>query len=388
MKNSLIYMLSGLIVLSGILVSCQENTEIFDNKAFISDTNKVNTLFLKKSIDTEERILHAEIAKPAGNDIRLTYKGDVTLVDQYNTAYYDQALALPVECFDIPEPVAVIGAGSVKSTEVKVVFKNLNSLDAEKVYVLPITIADADIELLQSARTIYYIFKSSALINVVADINENNVYVDWVNPEVVDNMSELTAEMLVRPNKFDKKISTLMGIEGKFLIRTGDSEPASQIQIATSNGNITDPSWRISTNEWTHIAITYKASDGEVKVYFNGVQKGATQFIYAGTVNWGVKHSDESDGKPRCFWIGYSYDNYRCLDAEISECRIWNRVLAPEELMEKDHFYAVDPLSEGLVAYWRFDDGEGTAIKDHTPNGNHATSSAMLKWKAVELPVK
>lgn len=388
MRNRFIYILSGIFILSGAFVSCQEDMETFDNKAFVFDTNKVNTLLLKSNVDAEEKILHAAIAKPVGNEIRLTYRGDASLVDQYNAAYYDQALALPAECYEIPDPIAVIGAGSVKSTEVKVLFKNLKSLDFEKVYVLPVTIADATIDILQSARTTYFVFKGSALINVVADINENNVYVDWVNPDVVNNLGELTAEILIKPNTFDHAISTIMGIEGKFLIRTGDSEPKDQIQIATSGGNVTDASWKINTKEWTHLAITYNASNGEIKVYFNGVQKGETYHKTIGYIHWGEEHSDESNGKPRCFWIGYSYDSGRYLDGEISECRIWNRVLTTEEIGAKDHFYTVNPLSDGLVAYWKFDDGVGNSIKDHTLNGNHATSSATLKWNAVELPVK
>lgn len=381
-------MLPGLFVMSGIFASCQDDMETFNNKVFVSDTNKVNTLLLKSSINIEERTLHASIAKPMDNDIQFTYKGDVTLVAEYNAGYYDQALALPAECYEIPDPNAVISAGSIKSTGVKVIFKNLKSLDFEKVYVLPITIVDANINILQSARTTYYVFKGAALINVVANINENNVYVDWVKPEVVQNLGELTAEILVNPNKLDNKISTIMGIEGQFLIRTGDSESPNQIQIATSNGNVTDTSWKINTKEWTHIAITYNASNGEIKVYFNGIQKGATQQIFAGNVNWGVMHSDESDGKPRCFWIGYSYDSKRWLDADIAEVRIWNRVLAAEELLTKDHFYRVEPSSNGLVAYWKFDEGEGNSIKDYTSNGNDATSSTALKWNNVELPAK
>lgn len=56
------------------------------------------------------------------------------------------------------------------------------------------------------------------------------------------------------------------------------------------------------------------------------------------------------NGKPRCFWIGYSYNNERWLDADIAEVRIWNRVLSEEEINAKDHAYEVDPNSEGLVA--------------------------------------
>ena len=61
------------------------------------------------------------------------------------------------------------------------------------------------------------------------------------------------------------------------------------------------------------------------------------------------------------------------------------KVLTPEQINEKDHFYAVDPSSEGLIAYWKFDEGVGGAIKDYTQNGNDGTALTDLEWVEVEL---
>ncbi|MGG6547387.1 UNVERIFIED_CONTAM: hypothetical protein NY100_18490, partial [Prevotella sp. 15_C9] len=90
-------------------------------------------------------------------------------------------------------------------------------------YVLPVTVVDASINVLGSSNTSYYVFKGAALINKVANINKNNVYVDWVNPNVVQNMKTMTAEALIHPYSFDNQLNTLMGIEGQFLFRFGDS---------------------------------------------------------------------------------------------------------------------------------------------------------------------
>ena len=53
--------------------------------------------------------------------------------------------------------------------------------------------------------------------------------------------------------------------------------------------------------------------------------------------------------------------------------------------MRKTNFYAVDPSSEGLIAYWKFDEGVGGAIKDYTQNGNDGTALTDLEWVEVEL---
>ena len=73
----------------------------------------------------------------------------------------------------------------------------------------------------------------------------------------------------------------------------------------------------------------------------------------------GTKHSDESGGQARCFWIGYSYNEQRFFNGSVAEVRIWNRALTAEEIQAVNHFYTADPASEGLIAYWKFDEGEG-----------------------------
>ena len=82
-------------------------------------------------------------------------------------------------------------------------FKNLLSLDSEQVYVLPVTIAQAGIDVLQSARTMYYVLKGAALINVVGNITKNSIHVDWKRPEVANNLRQMTAEALIRVSKFE-----------------------------------------------------------------------------------------------------------------------------------------------------------------------------------------
>ena len=255
-------------------------------------------------------------------------------------------------------------------------------------YILPVSIDNANIGILASAQTFYYVFKGASLINKVANIKENNIYVEWKNPEVVNNLTMMTAEALIRPHSFDHNISTLMGIEGKFLFRFGDDGvPANHLQIAgTSSATNIHINRDVPLEEWLHIVITYDAEAKNLKAYYNG-ELVTNSPMNIGAINWGIPHSDESNGKPRCFWIGYSYNNERWLDADIAEVRIWNRVLSEEEINAKDHAYEVDPNSEGLVAYWKLNDGLDE-IKDYSVNGNNATPSSTLTWVDVALPAK
>lgn len=358
------------------LCSCESSNEYFDNKAFIS-SDAVSTILLDGKTEDAKTIV-AQVAKPVDKEVKLSFAPDASKLNTYNLAYYDNAVILPEQFYSLSATSAVINAGSIKSTDITVSFSSLDELDRETTYVLPISASTSDIEMLESKTTSYYVIRGAALVNVVANIDEN--YLSLVNPgsaSGLGGMSEVTVECLARFTEFGKLISTVMGIEGNFLIRIGDAGvPDNQIQLATSNGNVTDTAWQLETGKWTHIAVTFNSATGAVDVYFNGVHKGNTQYSsYRNNVNW-------NSGS---FYVGKSYDNNRWFDGEISEARVWNRVLSVEEINAKNHFYKVDAASEGLVAYWKFNEGSGNVITDVT-NGYNLVANSAITWKPVSLP--
>lgn len=358
------------------LCSCESSNEYFDNKAFIS-SDAVSTILLDGKTEDAKTIV-AQVAKPVDKEVKLSFAPDASKLNTYNLAYYDNAVILPEQFYSLSATSAVINAGSIKSTDITVSFSSLDELDRETTYVLPISASTSDIEMLESKTTSYYVIRGAALVNVVANIDEN--YLSLVNPgsaSGLGGMSEVTVECLARFTEFGKLISTVMGIEGNFLIRIGDAGvPDNQIQLATSNGNVTDTAWQLETGKWTHIAVTFNSANGAVDVYFNGVHKGNTQYSnYRSNVNW-----NSSD-----FYVGKSWDNNRWFDGEISEARVWNRVLSVEEINAKNHFYKVDAASEGLVAYWKFNEGSGNVITDVT-NGYNLVANSAITWKPVSLP--
>lgn len=387
MKQKILYIISIALLATGF-TGCSDSEESFDNKIYINSTSKVNTILMKGN-DTDAAGFYVSMPKTETGNVTFNVAADPSLVSKYNEAYYDNAIILPTANYKIENEQVVINSGSVRSSDIAISFIGLTDLDRQQKYVLPVTITNANIGVLESARTMYYLIKGAALINVVADIEENNVYVDWKDASDFTEMYQFTAEALIRARNFDKMLSTIMGIEGKFLIRVGDAGiPYNQLQIATSGGNYSNSDLAIPMNEWVHIAMTFDAKARQLQVFINGKNLLTETISDIGPVNWGVPHSDESNGQPRCFWIGYSYDNNRYLAGEISEVRVWNKVLTASEINETNHFYYVDPASEGLIAYWKFNEGGGTSIKDYSPKGNDATASNPLTWNSVELPVE
>lgn len=404
--------------MSGIaaLTACQTGEEhTFENKVFISEDSFARQLRVQRDDGVTQMTydLTVGMASPKSNDVEVRFRTAPELLTAYRNAYYDtEAQLLPEANYDFGALSAVIRSGSVTSDPLTLSFNDLDKLDYETDYVIPVTISEASgVGILESARTLYLVVSEASLINVVADINDNLAWVDWTNRTPLQDMEQFTMEVLINANSFtNEEISTVMGIEDNFLIRTGDKlHPKNQLNIAygkdvggeqNARGSLFVEKPLLKTGQWYHIAVTFDS--GYIKVYVDGelvAQKEAS--VEGGQVLESVDFTtgesidgrpDEDDGRPRAFWFGYSYSTdkptARDFDGMIAEARIWNRVLTPDDINAENHFYKVSPDSEGLVAYWKFCDAKGSVIADYSDFGNDLQTDHTPTWVEVELPEK
>lgn len=371
----------------------------FDNRVSIEQNSEVSTLYVKQTTVSDERSFFATTPVPVERDVRLLFAADESRVGDYNRRYGQSALMLPADYYEIEGAEALIPAGTNRSATVTVRFHDLDRLDTESLHVLPVSMASSDgLDQLASARTVYYVLQGAAIINVVGTLADGNfIAFDEVldgessSCKVLDNLETFTLEALIRCRStvLNAGIKTVMGIEGHCLIRISDNGLAPnqlQVVLPTPYGttNFSEASTcMIPAETWTHVALTCDTSAGSMTLYINGevaIHEEGYQFK---AVNLGtpfVNPNKESYG----FNIGYSYTAGRELDGDIAECRVWNVVRSQEEIAA--NVYEVNPESEGLVAYWKFDEGTGETIRDHTGNGNNGKANASLKWTSVSLP--
>ena len=375
------YMFASLSFCSLVLGSCQNN-EIddehhYDNKVFVTSQQVRDDLLIKETISEATRSISYRLADPLDREVNISFDAAPQLTAAYNLAFNDNAQVLAADYYEIPVKSVTIKAGDISSDDVVVNFKNTNKLDKSRRYVLPVTITDADIEVLDSKRTAYFIFKGAALINVVANIEKIYFPISWKTD--MSNVNAITVEALLRSDDWeagrDNALSSIFGIEGRFLLRIGDADrPRDQLQCVAPGGNFPAPNAvaGLPTKEWVHIAVVYDAGTHERIYYKDGVKVYSDEnATYALNLTSGC-------------YIGKSYDNTRWLPGDISEVRIWNIQRTGEEIAKNP--YEVDPHASGLVAYWKFNEGTGSAIKDHTGNGNDITASGTPTWVNVELP--
>lgn len=384
----------GAMILSAVFAfaSCQTEKEAleehhFTNKLYINTQTVSEELLVKAGSGDMVRTLNIATALQVEEDLTGVLVAEPALVEQFRNEYVmPEAVALPLSCCSIDNPEMTIMKGSNASAPATITFTNLSGLNRNLVYVMPIALKNVtDINVIASKTVVYYVFKGAALINVVCNFTNNRAGVkEWKTPEKFNNMTQFTAECLVRQNVAGRLISTIMGTEGGYLLRIGDAGvPDTQLQIACSS-NQTNSDMNLTLGQWTHIACVFDS--GYTTVYFDGKKVLDRANSGRSSVTWGAYGDDKGEVNGRYFWLSYSYASDRYFDGEMAEVRIWNRCLSEEEINSEAHFYTVDPASEGLAAYWKLDDGAGTVLKDSSPNGNDLTLDAPTTWPKVSLP--
>ena len=200
-------------------------------------------------------------------------------------------------------------------------------------------------------------------------------------------------------------IGTLFGTERRFLIRHGDNQENYQewelvyvLNATESNGEYIESKVKSSkdlpADEWVHIAAVLDGAAKTVTLYQDGEVVGsATMDDDIRPIDLTEEYTRQAEGLQK-FYLGRSYTNNRDFCGLMSEVRVWNKALSADEINAPNHFYKVDPASEGLVAYWKLDDGTGYIAKDYTTNGNNLTGEVYsgyswsngMEWREVQLP--
>ena len=136
----------------------------------------------------------------------------------------------------------------------------------------------------------------------------------------------------------------------------------------------------IMITEDHHLAVIVEkmsSSSSKVTVYRNG------KLLWEHTLSDIIGNSA---GKP---WVlGQEWDGTALSDffeGVIDEVRIWNKARPPEEIRETMN-HRLTGLEDGLIGYWRFNEGLGTTVADTTANSNDGTVHGA-SWIISEAPL-
>ena len=290
---------------------------------------------------------------------------DTALVRAYNakhgTAYYP----VPASDVALENSEVTINQGEALSTAAQVKVLSTDDFIEGATYVIPVTIRQVDGdggEVIESSRTIF--LQISRIISFYSLENNQNASSNYIFPDdKMVNLTNYTIEFKVYSYKFGKvgDIKRVLSIEGKNeeeanMFRFGENGSAGGdiLQWVLPGGRCFS-STHFKTNRWYLISCTY---DGTTfKMYVDGVED--------------AQASGSGKATPfQRFELGMSWGGYRTsqfFQGRLCEVRVWNRALTASEIATG--FAGVNAHSDGLVAYWKMNEGEGHIFHDATGHG-------------------
>lgn len=384
------YTFLSLFALLLCITSCKESPE-FGDAVYMTGTLTSSSVKFLVDGNSSMGLTVTSTAK-ATSDVKIGLKPAPELLGAFNASTARNCQLPPEGSYEIEGSEVTIEKGKSQSTQIKV-SANSDKLQEGVSYCLPVSITSVDgdgLKVLETSRTAYVML--TKVITIKAANLAKRACFDIPSfggdDSPVKALGQMTLEMKVLPNSFSG-ISSLCGCEENFLFRFGDGagNPDNKLQLAKGSiGTATHPdkkdhyeSWadkEFDTGHWLHFAAVY---DGQyLRVYLDGEQIHFVETKNGGTINLSMAYDGHSWDDE--FAIGRSVGHSRFFDGYISECRVWNVARTPAQI--EDGVCYVDPTSEGLVAYWRFDGNtqdDGTVL-DMTGHGYNAVPYGSVQY--------
>lgn len=381
------------VLVSVLTFSCQMSPKYYDG-VYIIGADKLSPIS-NLTIDELPSAIGVNVASSClvAEDVQVNMVVKPELVKVFNKEFKKNYELLPESSYEIENKKLTIKKGkNVANQSLRLSIVDRSALSAGKIYVLPVSVdnvQDGKMDVIEGSRTIYIVI-NQIIITKAADLTQGwNPYfkVDFRKPSKYNTkeMKNVTFEARVRFRKMNKNSSkwcfSVMGLEENFCLRTaGDNKAGWKLQLSGISPAI-DSRDVLPNDKWIHLACVYDGNQNKKFIYINGELQGELSDT-RGTVDLTSAYGHDKNAS---FYIGQSAADNRYMDGYVCEARVWGVARSAAEL--KNNVCWVDPLSEGLVAYWRFNEtaeGMDNIITDLTGNGYDAKFAGWGNVQFVE----
>ena len=357
-----------LLAVGCLLAACDSEGDKFDYQKvglLISGTEQVPVQRFTVDELPAAYAVTVKATRRCPKDVTVHLAIDTSLVRSYNATHGTAYYAVSPSSVAIEESKVTLRQGEALSTAAQVKVLNTDDFIEGATYVIPVTIRQVEGdggEVIESSRTIF--LQISRIISFYSLENNQNASSNYIFPDdKMVNLTNYTIEFKVYSYNFGNvgNIKRVLAIEGKNeeeanMFRFGENGSAGGdiLQWVLPGGRCFS-STHFKTNRWYLVSCTYDGST--FKMYVDGVEDAQT--------------SGSSKATPfQRFELGMSWGNYRTsqfFQGRLCEVRVWNRALTASEIAMG--FAGVNAHSEGLVAYWKMNEGEGHIFHDATGHG-------------------
>ncbi len=338
--------------------------------------NRENILPMEDGEETMSVDLTSRLSTMTTSQVDVSYSiADPGVVDEYNAKYGTAYEMLDLSHVKLSSTTSTIPSGKLYADNVTLELSGLGTVEEGKSFVVPIRVQSKSVPTLAGTSVTYFFLSKPIRITKVGTFKSNYVSVRFPAGTF---FSSFTYETLLYMDRILSN-NTIMGNEGVMILRVGDSPltPSNCLEVAGNQKyNATEG---LKEKRWYHIALTYDQPSGKTAMYVNGTKWAESA--------WGIPGFDPNLGVG--FNIG-KVPNFpwgeRPLYGYMSELRVWS--VARTENQLKQNMFAVDPNSDGLELYYKFDGSEvqeGGTITDAAQGIKGTTNGIVIK--TLDVPV-
>lgn len=306
------------------------------------------------------------------NDVTVTINvGDTAAMNAYNASHKSDYVAVDADKVSVSSTTLTIPAGTASSEVLAVTLNDFSFIKNGVKYMIPVSIAEVsgtDFEVLESSRTVFIRLARTVSFYTLS-MDDIGVYseFEFADDKAVElpqytieikcyptNLKHDGAEQICRLCTF--AASTKASSSRQNLFRFNENgRPWRSLQIVTPSGGDYTTTTLFEENQWYMLSAVY---DGTTyQLYINGEPDattiGGNQSTTFQRVELGMS------------WT--SYGSSQSFAGRICEMRVWDYPRTKGQI--QGTLCGTDPASEGLIAYWKFNQDSGTTFRDETGHG-------------------
>jgi len=356
----------ALLMLTGgmMFTSCNSKGDDFDyNKAGLFVSGTENNPIVKFVVEDTPASYSVTVqsTKKVDHDVTLTLAIDSSKVKEYNAANTTNFYSIPDGAVELGNPQVKISAGSAISTAAIVRVVSTEQFKEGRTYLIPVTVKavnGTDEPLIETSKTIF--LRISRVLNFYSIQANSGASSNFIFDKAIP-LSTFTYEMKIYPQGLNRANypQRFMALEQEdesksLLLRFNEANSDNKLQVILS-GNKFISNTQFENGHWYLLSFVYDGST--VSLYVNGVLDTSI-----GAKVDGINFKRYEMGMS---WAGYTSSQF--FAHRFCEIRVWNRALSASEIA--GGMCGVDAHSDGLKAYWKFNEGTGHVFKDATGNG-------------------
>lgn len=355
-----------LCIVATLFASCKDGDFDPDKKVLLLTGTETSPV-VKFAMDDAPAIYYVTTSatNKVNEDVIITYEINNEALAAYNeknkTSYY----TIPESSVKLLDTQDTIKAKKASSSGARVQIVSTEGWVDGRTYVIPVSIKKVEggsLGVMESSKDILLRVSRTISFNSL-DISNTELYSEyWFEKSKSGftpiNLPAYSCEVKVfltedKPNRI-RRLCNWGGTGGQNMLRFGEEGmDRNQLQWVSPSGSV--PSKTLfAPNRWYTVTLTFDGS--KYIMYVDGVKdneiSGTSQFAF-------------SKFEIGMSWAGYTYSQRT--SGRIAEVRLWKKALVASEIQLG--LCGVDPKAEGLVAYWKMNEGSGHVFHDATGNG-------------------